>query len=300
MYVVIGGRGYLGSYLIKNIQQSCSEKIIATYHSEENLAHLSGDNIIWQKLDIANVESVNNFAKLIAKHKTPNTAVKCVYVAGYIRPDNCIKNPEIALNVNIGGLVNFLQATKNIIDGLIFTSTDFVAGESVLDHKFKEAETPHPVNFFGSIKRACEQIVLLENYNVVRLPFMFGRSLIAEKPHFIEHIERTIQNKEYFDVLADYYENSLDYDTVAKCIYGLFAKYGPKIPAPIIHIASDRKISKYEIAVEYAKKRGLDPQYLRPLSLKEADFFLAKRCTILLDNTLLKELLNLENIEHKI
>ena len=92
----------------------------------------------------------------------------------------------------------------------------------------------------------------------------------------------------------------MDYDTVAKCIYGLFAKYGPKIPAPIIHIASDRKISKYEIAVEYAKKRGLDPQYLRPLSLKEADFFLAKRCTILLDNTLLKELLNLENIEHKI
>ena len=34
MYIIIGGGGYLGNYLIKNILMRKKERIIATYHSE--------------------------------------------------------------------------------------------------------------------------------------------------------------------------------------------------------------------------------------------------------------------------
>lgn len=297
MFVIIGGRGYLGSYIIKNIREHSSEKIIASYHSEENTENLFSSDIIWQKLDIADEKSISSFADIIKKHKKGGEAVKCVYVIGYIRPDNCVKNPEIAVNVNIRGLVNFIHYTKELIDGLIFTSTDFVAGESLNDYKFKETDAPNPVNLFGMIKYTCETIVIAAGYNVVRLPFMFGKSLMPEKPHFIEHIERVIRNQEYFDVLADYYETSLDYNTVANCIYRLFEKFGPQIPEKIINIAADEKISKYEIAVNYAAKNGLDTSYIRPLALKDAKFFTAKRCTILLDNSLLKSLLELKTVK---
>ena len=298
MYVVIGGKGYLGSYIIKNIQQSSHEKIIASYHSDKILNQRDG-NIIWQQLDIANEKSIQDFVDVISQNKKQDEEVKCVYVIGYIRPDNCVKNPELAIDINIRGLVNFLKHAKNTLNGLIFASTDFVAGESINDYRFKETDIASPVNLFGMIKYTCETIVLSQGYNVVRLPFMFGKSLIPEKPHFIEHIERVIRNKENFDVLSDYYETSLDYNTVAKCICGLFNKYGSDIPEPIINICGDDKISKYEIAVKYAQKNNLDSSYIRPLKLKDADFFIAKRCTILLDNTLLKKLLNKDKIQIK-
>lgn len=298
MYVIIGGKGYLGSYIIKNIRQNSHEKIIASYHSDKILNQIDG-NIIWQLLDIANEKSIQDFVDVVSKNKKRDEEVKCVYVIGYIRPDNCVKNPELAIDINIRGLVNFLKYAKNVLNGLIFTSTDFVAGESINDYKFKETDIASPVNLFGMIKYTCETIVLSQGYNVVRLPFMFGKSLIPEKPHFIEHIERVIRNKENFDVLSDYYETSLDYDTVANCIFLLFEKYGTKIPEPIINIVGDDKISKYEIAINYAQKNNLDTSYIKPLPLKEADFFVAKRCTILLDNTLLKKLLNKDKIQIK-
>lgn len=294
MYVVIGGRGYLGSYLIKNIIENCSEKIIATYHSEEYLKN--SEHLIWQRFDASDEKSIFALAETIKKNKIEGDEVKCIYTIGYIRPDNCVKFPELAIDINIRALVNFINYTKNLFDGLIFTSTDFVMGESLDDYRFKETDTPKPINLFGTIKYTCETICLANNYNVVRCPFMVGESLIPEKPYFIEHIKRTIAEHKYFDVLSDYYETSLDYNTVANCIYILFSKYGSKIPEKVIHVVGDEKISKYEIAVRYAKKFNLDSHYLRPISLAQADFFIAKRCTILLDNTLLKSLIGKNRI----
>lgn len=294
MYVIVGGAGFLGSYLVKQISENSDEKIIATYHTDENL--INTNNLIWVHLDIEDENSVNEFIKVIETNKKDNELVKCIYVVGYIRPDNCIKNPEIAINVNIRSLVRFLDYSKNVINALIFTSTDFVVGESINDYKYKESDIPSPVNLFGMIKYTCETIVLSYGYNVVRLPFMFGKSLIGDKFNFVEHIEQSSKKQEYFDVLSDYYETSLDYNTVAECIYRLFEKFKNNIPEKVIHIASDKKISKYEIAVNYLKKYNLDTQYIKPLPLKEASFFVAKRCTILMDNTILKKLLCLNEI----
>ena len=287
MYVIIGGRGFLGSYLIK--------KIIASYHSDI-LPKDKINNILWQQLNIEDEESIEKFAKLVSENRIPGETVKCIYVIGYIRPDNCIKNPEIAININIGGLVDFLKYFHSLLDSFIFTSTDFVAGESFRDHKFTEREKANPVNYFGAIKYICEKIVIANGYNVVRLPFMFGKSLIPEKTHFIEHVEKSIEVEQNFYVLSDYYETSLDYNTVAKCIYSLCKIYGAHIPEPIINIVGDDKVSKYEIALKYAHKKGLDSTYIKPLQLKDADFFVAKRCTILLDNSLLKKLLDVKKI----
>lgn len=294
MYVIVGGAGFLGSYLIKQISVNSDEKIIATYHTDENL--INTDVVTWVHLDVGNENSVNEFIKVIADNKKDGELVKCIYVVGYIRPDNCIKNPEIAVDINIRSLVKFLYGSKSVIDALIFTSTDFVVGESMNDYKYKETDIPSPVNLFGMIKYTCETIVLSYGYNVVRLPFMFGKSLISNKFNFVEHIEQSSRKQEYFDVLSDYYETSLDYNTVAECIYRLFEKFKNKIPEKVIHIASDKKISKYEIAVNYLKKHNLDQQYIKPLPLKDASFFVAKRCTILMDNTVLKKLLCLNEI----
>ena len=296
MYVIVGGSSFLGSYVIKNICDNSCEQIIASYYSALHPEFINS-NLIWQNLDINDESSIRRFVNIISENRRDHDVIKCVYLIGYIRPDDCLKNPAIAVDVNIRGLANFLHFSKGNIDSLLFTSTDFVVGESLNNYRYKETDSPSPINLFGVIKRACESIVLSHGYNAVRLPFMFGESLIPGRTHFIEHIRSSLQNNEPFEVLADYYENSLDYNTTASCTYGLLAKYGSHIPYPIIHICADKPISKYGIALQYAQRNHLSHDSLRPLALRDAQFFLARRCTVLMDNSLLKDLLNKKEIK---
>lgn len=299
MYVIIGARGYLGSYLVDVISKNSNEWILATYHSPE------GDlpvikNVIWQHLDISSLDSIQKFSSVLRQHRKANESVKCVYVVGYIKPDDCLKHPDTAVNVNILGLTNFLGATKGLIDALIFSSTDFVFNESIAGYKHSENDELNPINFYGTIKRSCESIVTMAGFTNVRLPFMFGRSLNPNRPHFIEHIDRVVRNNEQFEILSDYYENSLDYHTVASLIFALFVKFGTQIPVPVVHICADRPVSKYQIALEYAEKYGYSKDALKPIKLSDASFFKAKRATILMDNSRLKELLGLDSVRFEV
>lgn len=299
MFVIVGARGYLGSYLVDVIASKSKEKILATYHSPED--HLpSIGNVSWQNLDVGSSESISNFVDCLKKYKSSGELVKCIYVVGYIKPDDCFLHPDKAVNVNVIALTKFLTATKDLIDALVFSSTDFVFNESKNCYRNNEKDNPDPINFYGTVKHACEAIVTLAGYTNVRLPFMFGRSLNANRPHFIEHIDRVVRNNEQFEILSDYYENSLDYRTVAEMIYSLFEKFGSKIPVPIIHICGDEPVSKYQIAQAYANKYGYSSIALKPIKLQDAVFFKAKRATILMDNTLLKELLGIDSIKFSV
>lgn len=292
MYLIIGGNGYLGSYLIKNILEKTKETIVATYHNSTPFCDNS--RLIWHKTDVSKRESVQElYNHTISVADSP---IKCVYLAGYIKPDDVYSNPLLAWDINIGGLVNFLSIFKKEISCFYFASTDMAVGESINDYHFKETDAPHPVNLYGQMKLAGEQIVHSLGFNVFRFPLMLGRSLIPGRPHFIEHIERVVKNRENFEILADYYESSLDYNTVASLIVEIIEKYG-SCAEKTLHVCGDEKISKYEIAQRFCDTAGLDKSYLKPLALKDCTFFKAKRCNILLDNSLLKNLLNLSKIK---
>ena len=300
MYVIVGARGFLGGYLIRNICQSSSEFVIGTYHSDELHLPLT-DKVIWKQLDVTDIVSVRNFARLLYKFKEDtNEQIKCIYVAGYIKPDDCLNYPERAIDVNVRSLLDFVSECRAYIDSLIFTSTDFVFNESINGYKYKEQDSPSPINLYGHIKLSCEKIIKLTGYNVVRLPFMFGKSLNLSRPHFIEHIEEICKTKTSFKMLADYYENSLDYNSVSKLILALYDRFDINLPADTIHICSDQPVSKFEIAKRYAEARGLDCSTITPLKLSEANFFKARRATILMDNALIKKLLKVEKIDFSV
>lgn len=292
MYLIVGGNGYLGSYLIKNILENTAEKIVATYHSGTPFCNDS--RIVWHQTDVSKRESVQELYDHTVD--VADSPIKGVYLAGYIKPDDVYSNPHLAWDVNIGGLVNFLSVFKKDLSCFYFASTDMAVGESVNDYRFKETDAPHPVNLYGQMKLAGEQIVHSLGFNVFRFSLLLGRSLIPSRPHLIEHIERAIQNRENFEILADYYESSLDYATVAGLIVKIIEKYGA-CSEKTLHVCGDEKISKYEIAQRFCNTAGLDKSYLKPLALKDCSFFKAKRCNILLDNTIVKSLLNINEIK---
>jgi dTDP-4-dehydrorhamnose reductase len=299
MYLVIGAGGYLGSYLLKNILERTEDRVIGTYHSSsQNLPF--ADKVLWVQLDVTDPSSVDHLIDVLKARKKDGETVKCVYTAGYIKPDDCLRNPDLAVRTNVLALLDFLSKAKELLDGLLFTSSDFVFNISEDETKYSEVNQPDPINYYGTIKLVCEKIIRTYGFSSVRLPFMFGKSLNPSRPHFIEHVERVGKGLESFEVLCDYYENSLDYNTVAKLIVRLFEEHGPKFGFTSINVCADKKVSKYEIAVQYATKAGLDPSGLKPISLSSADFFLAKRGTILMDNTFIKSLLGLKDISFEV
>lgn len=298
MYLVIGGGGFLGGYLIKNIINSTKEKILASYHSSKGIENT--DRVEWFHLNLTDSNSLKELACTLELYKERGEKITCIYTAGYIKPDDCLKNPELAVKNNIIALLDFLKESKNFLDSLVFTSTDFVFDTNETGKPYSEEDKENPINFYGSIKLACEKIVNSHGYYVVRLPFMFGRSLNPHKSHFIEHLERVLNERERFEILSDYYENSLDYDTVSKIILELLIKFKGQLPAPLIHVCSDEPVTKYEIAIAFARKYHLDSSYLQPIPLSECSFFLAKRGTIKMDNSLVKSLLGISQINFKV
>lgn len=298
MYLVIGGGGFLGGYLIKNILTLTNDKILASYHSSR--VEQDSERLKWIHLDVTDKLSLKNLSSMLENCKKVGEKIICIYTAGYIKPDDCLRNPEVAVKHNIVALLDFLNENSAFIDTLIFTSTDFVFGSDGNDNPYNEFDEENPINFYGTIKLSCEKIVRSYGQYVVRLPFMFGRSLNSHKSHFIEHVERVIKERDCFEILSDYYENSLDYDTVAQIVIKLLIKYDGKLPVPVVHVCSDEPVTKYDIAITFAKKYNLDLTYLKPIKLSECNFFVAKRGTIKMDNSLVKKLLGVQKIEFNV
>jgi UDP-glucose 4-epimerase len=291
-YLIVGGAGFLGSHIVKTLLEKTDGEIIATCHN--TAPTIDDPRVKWMRLDISDEESVRGFAKSLP------SGLACVYAAGYIKPDDVDRNPLEAWRTNVFGFAYFIERARPKLESLVFTSTDMAAGESVGGHAIAEDEPCVPVNLYGRMKRACEEIVITAGFNAVRLPLMFGRSLNPARPHFIEHIEATIAEKKPFDILADYRESCLDYATAADIIVDIMTKFPDGAPDKLLNIGADTPLSKYDIAKRYAAARGLDASFLRPMKLAEASFFTAKRCEIILDSTRLKKLLGLEKLEARI
>lgn len=105
MYLIIGGGGFLGGYLIKNILNITNEKVLASYHSlkEDQIS----ERVEWFHLNLTDQRSLKNLASRLKFYKGNGEKITCIYTAGYIKPDDCLKNPEIAIRNNVLAILDF-------------------------------------------------------------------------------------------------------------------------------------------------------------------------------------------------
>ena len=139
MYLVMGGSGFLGRYVIKNILELTNENIIATYSS--NLPVLKNDRVNWVKVDVQNRTDIDNLAKML------DEGTKVVYLCAYHHPDKVEENPHLAWDINITSL-SYVINSLDKAGCFYYSSTDTVYGEGGLDILFKDRrhDCCHPVN----------------------------------------------------------------------------------------------------------------------------------------------------------
>lgn len=289
MYLVIGGSGFLGRYIIKNILELTQEDIVATYST--NVPVNEDERVKWVQLDVCDVEALIQLNKQIV----PQT--KIIYLAAYHHPDKIEENPQLAWNINIVALANAI----NILDKascFYYSSTDTVYGEGSKDFAFKEDAPLNPVNLYGKHKVLAEQITLAHGGNVIRFPFIIGTSLVEHKKHFFDFIKSDLEQGKVVEMFEDSYRSTLDFNQCAKLLVMLIEKCGT-CSEKILNIAGDDVLSKYDVALLMAEKYGLDKGLIKPISVKQNNaIFKAKRAnSAVLDNTKIKKILNLKEIK---
>ena len=291
MYLVVGANGFLGSYLIKNILEMTNEPVLA---ADLNCPIETRERVEWTKCDITNDDDI---AALCEKTKTE--CLKILFLAAYHNPDAVLKNPRIAWKINIIALAKFLDVFSDA-ETLYYPSTEVVYGES--DGSLLKEDAPlNPVSRYGQFKRAAESLVTLAGYNIVRFPVLMGRSLLADRPHFTDNILESLKNGETVEMFCDQYRSLIDFDTAARTVVSLMETPATR-QYPVVNVSGDEKLSKYDYACRLADRFGLDKTLIKPVSMNaENGVFTEKRANeTLLDNCLVKQILNLNELKIKV
>ena len=103
-------------------------------------------------------------------------------------------------------------------------------------------------------------------------------------------------------MFTDNLRSIIDFDTASTLLIDLIESKNAK-QYKIVNIASDVGISKYDFALLIASKYNLDKSKIIPITMDDENqnIFTAKRAKeTLLDNTLIKQILKLDEIKVKI
>lgn len=291
MYMIIGASGFLGSYLIDELVKSTDEKIVAVYHSRKGMQQ--NDQIVWIRCDITNSDDIETLNKKFLGEKK-----KVILLTACHNPDVVFENPRFAWQINIVALADLLNKLDNV-EGLIYSSTDSVYGNSTNGYKYMESSILNPINIYGKQKVLAEQIVTGYGYNVARLPLMIGHSLVADKEHFYDKIVNTLISGKEIEMFVDSYRSTLSFRQAAKFIIRMFDFIGvaPDFPK-IINLCSDEGMSKFELGKLVAKKLGSKEKLIKPIYLSEdSTIFKTPRAdSTIMDNTLMKKWYGVESV----
>lgn len=293
MYIVIGANGFLGSYVVKSLVKNTDEEIIATYHGKKE--SLYSPRVNWVKLDVTDIDSIKKLEQLVE-----NTAeCRIFYFAACHNIDLVKREPDFARSINITALKSFLEVFSDA-GCLYFSSTDCVYGENTKDIKaFKESDPTCPVSEYGKQKLDAENLVKSYGFNVIRLPFMIGPSLLENKKHFYDNITEKTANGESFTLADGLWRSALDYESVAEILVKLsFTKNVPQT----LNLCGDESLSKYDVGVMIAKKHNLPMEHI--IKTPEAEimklFYETRTSSTAMDNSLLKSVLSVDEIKIKI
>ncbi len=290
MYIVIGANGFLGSYVTDSLVRNTDGRIIATYHGNEE--RLFPARVEWTRFDVTDEEDLNKLVHLAGD------VSECTvfYFSACHNLDLVKKEPDFARNINITALEKFLEAFKDA-KRLWFSSTDCVYGENTPEIAyFKESDPTTPVSEYGRQKLEAEKLVTNYGFNVVRLPFMIGPSLLENKKHFYDNIvEKTLQGQDF--TLADgLWRSALDYKSVADILVKLSLL--SDVPQ-ILNLCGDEPLSKYDVGIMIAKKHNLPMEHIikTPESEIMKLFYETRTSSTAMDNSLLKSLLGVNEIK---
>lgn len=148
--LVIGGAGYIGSHVVKELMKNGHKVTVFDNLSSglhENL--FEGNGFI--QGDILNTKDLDNVFK--------NNYDACIHLAAFKDPGDSMKNPERYSVNNISGTINIINAMcKYNCKNIVFSSSAAIFGNPEYDY-IDENHSKNPINYYGFTKLEIERIL---------------------------------------------------------------------------------------------------------------------------------------------
>jgi UDP-glucose 4-epimerase len=302
--LLIGGAGFIGNYLAKDLLKKGNEVIIFDNFSnstKKNIEMIGSKNLKVIEGDITKIEDVFNVMK---KQKI------VIHLAAKISVKESVKNPLETFRINVDGTKNILDACKkNNVNKLIVISSAAVYGESLPKIKLNENAKKNPISPYGESKLKMEEEIKEflskhKNFNCTILRFfnVFGVGQSQEYAGVISKFIDRIQMNKSLVIFGDGYQTR-DFVSVSDAVVSINNAIVSEKNG-IYNIASGKSITVNKLAelmislsgkkieIHHISQKKGDVKY------SEADISLAKReigYSPKSELNVIKELLNNKN-----
>jgi UDP-glucose 4-epimerase len=189
--MVIGGAGFIGSHLVDTLIENKNKVIVFDDFSRGSREYLSSS----QKLIVekGSILEKDKLASIIKKHKP-----ELIYhlAAEHFIP-SCENFPSSAIRINIEGTQNVLDACKNKVDKLIFTSTGAIYSPKITNALNENSEIITG-DIYGITKKTCEDFIKYhceKGRGKIIIARLFNAVGLREtNPHLLPEIMDQIKN----------------------------------------------------------------------------------------------------------
>jgi UDP-glucose 4-epimerase len=151
--LVTGGAGYIGSHVVRLLQNRGEQVVVLDDMSEGIRARIGNAPLV--QLDLASSSAVETLKQVFAEHSV--NAV--VHLAARKKVGESVERPEWYQEQNVGGMQNLLTAMRETnVSKLVFSSSAATYGMPDVDQVSEDIEC-RPINPYGQTKLDGEHLV---------------------------------------------------------------------------------------------------------------------------------------------
>jgi UDP-glucose 4-epimerase len=248
--MVTGGNGFIGSYVIKSLQEAGEEVVcFDIVDPPEKISALMDTGKM--KFFRADIQDMDNLLRIIKENQIDRIIHTPAILAALSQRD-----PALAFKVNIGGTVHVLEAARMTkVKRVVFVSSHTIYG-NISQAKTPEEYPKNPTTVYGVTKLTCEHFGLQYkkefgvDFVALRFPLIYGwrAGLVKGIPIFSEIIEKSWRGEPMILKLTGGLGRkflSLYVKDAAKAI--LLAAFKGELKSPSYNIGSGEILSIEEI-----------------------------------------------------
>lgn len=150
-WLVTGGAGYIGSHVVRSLEQAGMEPVIVDSMSSGVRGFVAHELPFYS----VNVLDTEKLTEIMKRHEITGV----IHLAGYKYAGESVKNPLLTFEQNVTGTANLLQAMQNTrVQNIVFSSSAAVYGTPEED-LVTEATGTFPQSPYGQSKLVGEWLI---------------------------------------------------------------------------------------------------------------------------------------------
>ena len=272
---VIGGSGFLGYYLIKELKKN-NYNIYAHVHKTKP----KHKNI---KLAYVDLSDHKKFVFYIKKNQI-NYIINLASIADV---EKCERNKKLAEFTHIHLVTKILNAAKTLDIPIFHMSTDQLYAGKIKSY-YSEKITKEPLNYYAITKSKSENILLNYQKSLIVRSNFFGKNFSISNKSFSDKLLFYLNKNKKINVWSDVYFSPVFVTNLVFVIIFLIKKkdFG-------IFNVSSTKISKFQLAKKIAELFKLNKSLIQKNSFNIHEFTSRPKNSSLSNNKLTKKYPNL-------